>query len=145
RYFSEISSKSTHFPRKTFTGPAPDTFPRILPSVISEEALQLLHNILSYPQSGVRERYKQLGFGDKKGNRLKERLIYDGWIESQTIELGRTRKVLLRLTPKAKEVLGLKDEVPEYGSIVHEYWKQYYAQRFTDQGWQVAFEVPRIS
>lgn len=144
-YFSEISSKPTHSPRKTFIEPVFDAFPRILPAVISEEALQLLHNILSCPQAGVKERYQQLGFSDKKGNRLKEQLLDYGWVESQTIELGRTRKVLLRLTQKAKETLGLKNEVPEYGSLVHEYWKKHYAAQFEQLGYQVAFEVPRKS
>jgi hypothetical protein len=145
RYFAEISSKSTHSPRKTFAEPIFNVFRPILPGVICPEALQLLHHILAYPQEGVRERYQQLGFGDKKGNRLKEQLIDSGWIESQTIEFGQTRKVLLRLTKKAKETFGLNNEVPEYGSWIHEFWKKYYAQQFQEQEYQVTLEAPRIS
>ncbi len=135
----------THSPRKTFAEPISGAFPRILGDVISEEALQLLYHIITAPQDGVRQRYRHLGFGDKKGNRLKELLLDNDWIESQTVELGQTRKVLLRLTRKAKEALGINNKIPEYGSLVHEYWKRYYAQRFEEQGYQVAFEVPRKS
>lgn len=144
-YLSEISLKPTHSPRNTFTDPLFHVFPRILHTVISEEALQLLHNIVSNPQLGVRERYHLLGFGDKKGNKLKEQLLDHGWIESQIIELGRTRKVILRLTQKAKETLGLKNEIPEYGSILHSFWQNFYAQKYRELGYQVSLEVSRKS
>ncbi len=76
---------------------------------------------------------------------MKEGLLYQGWIESQTVELGQTRKVLLRLTKRAKEALGLDSEIPEYGSLVHEYWKRFYGRKFEQQGYEVDFEVPRKS
>ena len=146
RYSNGKPSKMTHSPWRNFIEPVFDGFSRIPPEVISEEsALKLIHNILTYPQDGIRERYRRLGFGDKKGNRLKEQLLNHGWIESQIVELGQTRKVLLRLTRKAKEALGIENEIPEYGSLVHEYWKHYWCQRFKEQGYQVTFEVPRKS
>ena len=61
------------------------------------------------------------------------------------VEIGRTRKVLLRLTPRAREALNLGSSEPQHGSIVHEYWKRFYAQRFREQGYQVEFEMPRKS
>ena len=146
RYFSGISSKTTHSPCKTSVLPKFDGFPQIPFDVILEKpALQLVYDILTYPQDGVRERYRRLGISDKKGHQLKEDLLYQGWIESQLVELGQTRKVLLRLTQQAKETLGLDSEIAEYGSIVHEYWKWFYAQRFREQGYHVEFEVPRQS
>jgi hypothetical protein len=79
------------------------------------------------------------------GNRLKEFLLNQGWLESQAIDIGQTRKTCLRLTKQASDALNLTDTVPNHGSIVHEYWKQYYAQRFSEQGYQITLEVPRIS
>jgi len=34
---------------------------------------------------------------------------------------------------------------PQHGSIAHEYWKRFYAQRFREHGYKVEFEVPRKS
>lgn len=146
RYSSEISSKITHSPRKKSVPPVFDGFPRISFDVILEKpALQLLYDILARTQDGVRERYRRLAISDKKGHQIKERLLHQGWIESQIVELGQTRKVLLRLTKQAKETLGLDSEIPEYGSLVHEYWKRFYGRKFKRQGYKVDFEVPRKS
>lgn len=146
RYFSGISSKTTNSPRKMPVPPIFDGFPRILFDVILEKpALQLLYDILTHPQDGVRQRYRRLCVSDKKGHQTKEDLLYQGWVESQTVELGQTRKVLLRLTKQAKETFGLDSKTPEYGSLVHEYWKRFYAERFRKKGYKVSFEVPRKS
>ena len=67
------------------------------------------------------------------------------WIKSQTVDLGQTRKVCLRLTKQAKKLLNIDTDIPQHGSIVHEYWKRYYAQRFKEQGYKVELEVPRLS
>ena len=61
------------------------------------------------------------------------------------MDLGQTRKVILRLTKQSKEALKLDTSDPQHGSIVHEYWKRFYAQRYREQGYQVQFEVPRKS
>jgi len=126
--------------------PVFDGFPRISFDVILEKpALQLINDILARTQDGVRERYRRLAISDKKGHQIKERLLHQGWIESQIVELGQTRKVLLRLTKQAKEMLGLDSGIPEYGSLVHEYWKRIYGWKFEQQGYRVNFEVPRKS
>ena len=146
RYFSGISLGNTHSPRKKSVPPVFDVFRRIPFDVILEKlALQMLYDILTHPQDGVRQRYRRLGISDKRGHQAKEGLLYQGWIESQTIELGQTRKVILRLTKQAKEALRLDSEIPEYGSLVHEYWKCFYGQKFERQGYKIDFEVPRPS
>ena len=146
RYSSGISSRITHSPRKTSVPPVFDGFPRIpFDVILKKSALQLLYDILTHPDDGVRERYRRLGISDKKGHQAKEGLLCQGWIESQTVESGRTRKVILRLTKQAKETLGVDSEIPEYGSLVHEHWKRVYARRFERQGYKVDFEVPRPS
>ncbi|MBN2589884.1 MAG: hypothetical protein JXA96_08470, partial [Sedimentisphaerales bacterium] len=146
RYSVEISSRPAHSPWNKSIQPIFNGFPRILFDVTLEKpALQLLFDILSHPLDGVRQRYRRLALSDKKGHRTKEALLRYGWIESQLIETGRTRKLILRLSDQAKKNLGLTNEIPEYGSIVHEYWKQFYAQRFRDKGYQVTLEAPRGS
>ncbi len=146
RYFSGISLGNTHSPRKMSVPPVFDVFRRIPFDVILEKpALQLLYDMLTHPQDGVRQRYRRLGISDKRGHQMKEGLLYQGWIESQTVELGQTRKVVLRLTKQAKETLGLDSEIPEYGSIVHEYWKRFYGRKLEQQGYKIDFEVPRKS
>jgi hypothetical protein len=102
-------------------------------------------DILTFPADGVKVRYKRLHMSTGSGNRLKEFLLNQGWLESQAIDLGQTRKTCLRLTKQAADALNLTDTVPQHGSIVHEYWQHYYAQRFAEQGYQIALEVPRIS
>lgn len=146
RYSNEISLKNTHSPRKKSISSIFDGFPRIpLDVTLEKTALQLLYDVLTHPQDGVRKRYRRLAISDKKGHQTKETLLRRGWIESQLVEIDRTRKLLLRLTKKAKETLGLNSEIPEYGSLVHEYWKRLYGYKFEQKGYQVYFEVPRKS
>ena len=146
RYFNGISSKQTHLQWKKSVRAESEVFRRIYFDVMLEKpALQLLYDILTHPQDGVRQRYRRLGLNDRIGHKLKEGLLHQGWIESQTVELGQTRKLLLRLTKQGKEALGLNGEIPEYGSLVHEYWKRFYGQKFEKQGYKVDYEVPRKS
>ncbi len=112
---------------------------------LNDWAFQLIEDVLAHPDDGVKIRYKRLGLGAGTGNRAKELLLEQGWLESQVVDIGRTRKVLLSLTPKAREILGFHATRPEYGSIIHEYWKRYYGQRFQEQGYRVEYEVPRKS
>jgi hypothetical protein len=56
-----------------------------------------------------------------------------------------TRKLLLRLTKQAKESLGIDSSVPEYGSLVHEYWKRFFGKKFEKKGYKIDYEVPRPS
>ena len=112
---------------------------------LEEPAFVFLEDVVRYPDDGVKTRYGRLGLSAGTGNRLKEQLLGQGWLEDQVIEFGRTRKVLLRLTKQSKAALNLGSSEPQHGSIVHEYWKRFYAQRFREQGYQIEFEVPRKS
>ena len=147
RYSAINQAKSAGSGRKTFISPDFGQVPRVpmFDIVLSNEAFSLLSDILTYPDDGVKVRYKRLNLSTGSGNRLKEQLLYQSWIESQTIDLGQTRKICLRLTEKAKDALNLDIPDPQHGSIVHEYWKRFYAQRFREQGYQVELEVPRKS
>jgi hypothetical protein len=112
---------------------------------LKELALAFIEDVLRYPDDGVKIRYKRLGLSIGTGSKLKGQLLDQGWLESQTVEIGQTRKVILRPTRQSKDALNLDSSEPQYGSIAHEYWKRFYAQRFGEQGYQVNFEVPRIS
>lgn len=110
---------------------------------LKEAAFTFLEDVLRHPDDGVKTRYKRLDLSMGTGNRLKNDLLDQGWLEDQTVEIGQTRKTMLRLTKQGQQALNLEDTEPEYGSIAHEYWKRFYAQRFREQGYHVEFEVPR--
>lgn len=148
RYSALNRSKDTgsgrNTPAATYFSQVPQV-PMLLNSPLNEESFRLLIDIQQYSNSGVKKRYKRLNLSIGKGNRLKQQLLEQGWLKSQTVDLGKTRKVLLGLTKQAKEILNMKNTQPEHGSLVHEYWKRFYAQRFHEKGYAVNFEVPRIS
>ena len=112
---------------------------------LEEPAFAFIEDVLTFPDDGVKTRYKRLGLSIGTANRLKDQLLAQNWLEDQTVDIGQTRKVILRLTKQSKDTLGLDISEPQHGSIVHEYWKRFYAQRFREQDYHVEFEVPRIS
>ncbi|MEN6384768.1 MAG: hypothetical protein ABFD79_06185, partial [Phycisphaerales bacterium] len=147
RYSAINNVKSTPSGRNTF----PETYfsqvPRIpqLDIALNDDALRLFVDILNFPLDGIKLRYQRLNISIGSGNRLKDFLVNQGWLQSQTVDIGQTRKVCLRLTKQAYDVLNLENIPPQHGSITHEYWKQFYAQRFSEIGYKISFEVPRIS
>jgi len=112
---------------------------------LNEPAFAFIEDVLQHPNDGVKARYKRLGLSTGTANRLKDQLLAQGWLEDQAVDIGQTRKVILRLTKQSKDALGLDTSRPEYGSIIHEYWKRFYAERFREQGYHVEFEVSRQS
>ncbi len=112
---------------------------------LNEPAFAFIEDVLQHPDDGVKTRYKRLDLSIGTANKLKDQLLAQGWLEDETIDIGQTRKVVLRLTKQSKDALGLEAPDPQYGSITHEYWKRFYAQRFSEQDYYVEFEVPRIS
>ncbi|MBI9018751.1 MAG: ATP-binding protein [Phycisphaerae bacterium] len=146
RYSRGISTKPTHLPRKTFLTPEFDVFRQIYFDVtLKKPALQLIFDILTHPHDNVTTRYYRLNLNPKIAHKIKEDLISQGWLEAQTIEQGQTRKQLLRLTKQAKKTLNLHNTPPTYGSLEHEYWKHYYANKFKNKDYQITLEHPRKS
>ena len=78
-------------------------------------------------------------------NRLKDILIDNGWLETEVVKIGQTRKVLLRLSKQAKQALGLDHQNNNRESLAHEYWKNWYAQKLKDEGYKVQMEVSRVN
>lgn len=109
-------------------------------SVLSNDALLLLEDVQHYQDDGVKRRYDRLGLSAGAGTRLKEDLLEDGWVDAQVVELGRTRKLLLRLSSEARKALGI--ETPSSNaSIAHEYWKRFYARKYSGEGFEVQVEA----
>jgi uncharacterized protein DUF87 len=111
--------------------------------VLGGEALIYIDDVIRYPDDGVRQRNRRLGFGGSKGQRIKQTLIERGWLDTQPVRVGNTRKVLLRPTSAAGEALALDAGTVPRPSLAHEYWKRYYAQRLKDSGYDVEVEAPR--
>lgn len=63
-------------------------------------------------------------------------------MDEQEVKTGRTRKVLLRVTPAARAQFGLTKHLGR-GSLTHEYWNRFYATRLREQGYEVELEAPR--
>jgi len=113
--------------------------------VLNEDEFVFLQDIIEHEDDGVKIRYKRIGVSVGRGNRLKEELLERGWIEDEVVRVGKSRKVLLRLTKEGRQALGLDSMRAERGSLVHEYWKRWYAGQFKKRGYRVYLEVPRRS
>lgn len=73
------------------------------------DQLALLRDVVRFPEAGVAERFRRLGFGGAKGNRVKQDLLDLGLLEVESIRrsvAGAPTK-LLRLTPLAQSIPGL--------------------------------------
>ena len=114
------------------------------PRLLDDVGLGFLKDIATYRDDGVYVRYERLNLNPAVGHKIKEELIGRGLIEQQVVDLGKTRKALLRLTKKGERLF---EKVQACGneSIVHGYWKRFYAARFREAGYQVREEVERNS
>lgn len=110
-----------------------------------ERLFTMLLDISSYRDDGVDARYKRLGLSAGKGHELKKHLIASGLVEEQVVHTATTKRTLLRVAAKAREVLGLDEKKACYESIVHEYWKRFYCERYAKKGFRVAMEATRQS
>ncbi len=114
-------------------------------NALGELELAFLKDVLEFPEDGVRIRYKRLGLSAGRGQRIKGTLLDQRWLEAEIIPIGRTRKMMLRLSTEALKMLAAgKDARRPQGSIAHEYWKQFYARKFSAEGYKVQVEAPRF-
>lgn len=110
--------------------------------VLQGDGIGFLMDCVCHPTDPVRVRYKRLGLSVDRGNRAKNRLIQTGLIEGATVPVGRTRKLILRPTRQAKDLLHISaSSTPE--SVEHEFWKQHYAEKLRLAGYLVEIEAPR--
>ncbi len=103
--------------------------------------MAFVQDIISYRDDGVDARYKRFGWSADRGNKIKNQLLSHGWIEEGEVKVGRTRKKMLRLNSGAKKHLGIDEE--KAGFRDHEYWKNVYAEKLRDEGYEVIVEATR--
>ncbi len=103
----------------------------------------LIQDILRNRNDGVDARYKRLRWSVDKGHRIKSMLVRNGWLDEQLVTIGRTRKNLLRLSTRARKILGIKGEFTRE-SIAHEFWKHHWAEKLREEGYKVQIEAPRV-
>ncbi|QNN23343.1 ATP-binding protein [Planctomycetales bacterium ZRK34] len=117
---------------------------RVLGSVgaLDGEQLRFVEDVLRYPDSTVRQRYRRLGIGGGKGDRTKAELVAAGWLEQTLVPQGQTRRLVLGLTSRAAQQLNLEGAEITPGSLPHRYWTGYYADWLSGKGYDVQCEAP---
>jgi len=65
---------------------------------LSKDEEVFLRDVRDYPDSGVAERYKRLGWGGNKGNRVQRNLVAKGSVEMEDVESPTGRRRVVRLT-----------------------------------------------
>lgn len=112
--------------------------------VLNDDELAFLEDVTQHRDDGVKARYKRLGWSVDKGNRVKQELVAQGWLDSEVVSVGQSRKVLLRLSSAVRGELGFDADAPPREGLAHEYWKRWYAKLFQDRGYRVSIEAPRV-
>ncbi len=116
---------------------------RVTDRPLSEDELAFIEDVLKYKDDGVDKRYRRLRRSIDKGNRIKNELVRGGILEEESIDLGRTRRTLLRVSAEAARLFGLSTERIGRGSLVHDYWQRWYAELYRKKGYEVLIEAPR--
>ncbi|MCX6896631.1 MAG: hypothetical protein NTZ16_14295, partial [Verrucomicrobia bacterium] len=101
------SPDSEATPTESSTQPASN--PGLFSGMLLGDQLCLLRDVVDYSESGVAERFRRLGFGGAKGNRIKQELIDLGLltvVEVRRSIAGAPTKIL-RLTDAARNLPGL--------------------------------------
>ncbi len=111
--------------------------------VLEEGSVALLHDVIRHPDDGVDARYKRLGISADKGNRWKEQLIENDLLRAARAKVGRTTRLRLHPTEEARRLLRLDTTKGSTGSLMHEYWKRYYATELEKRGYHITLEAPR--
>ncbi len=67
-------------------------------------------DILKQPDSGIAQRYKRLGISVRQGQKIKDRLCREKWIQESEEITAMGRKKILSLLPKAQEFLSIPSD-----------------------------------
>jgi len=118
--------------------------PRKISNEIGWEEIKLINDIAVYRFSGVVERYRRLKWSRRKGNEFKNLLIRKGLIDMEEIPTRSGRVVLLKLTKNGQlfEDNLKENDIKRQGGIIHEFWKDKYADFYRNQGYDIAVEEP---
>lgn len=115
---------------------------------LEQLTVTFLYDVFENPDDGIRQRYSRLGLATGTGDRIKSELVQRRLVREELLAIGRTRKVLLRLTKVGADELGVgttgrDDSDDPRASPVHDFWKRHLAQRFHERGYVVTLEAPR--
>ncbi len=119
-------------------------YPRALrhDGVLGPNERSILDDILLYPDDGVDARYKRLGLSTYRGHRSVQQLLKAGILEESRVQIGSTRRRVLRHNQSLTR--GLRDRTGGPGeSIAHEFWKRQAARELLAAGYRVRLEAPR--
>jgi hypothetical protein len=133
----------TRFRDYTCAPTLPDS--RGLDGALTPGQLEFLHDVSTRPDDGVDARYRRLKWSTDRGNRTKNVLLASGHLEAATVNTGRTRRTILRLSKPARHVLGDSRPGTTRESVEHEYWKRFWASHFEGSGYEVEMEAPRAN
>lgn len=111
-------------------------------SILDEDELKLVEDVLLNYGSSVRERYKRVGLSVDRGNKAKKKLVQRGILEESDVKVGRQLTKMLKIDGAVMGKYGFKNRFG-HGSVVHEYWKRMCANHFQQQGYSVMEECPR--
>ncbi|MCH8823081.1 MAG: DUF87 domain-containing protein [Planctomycetes bacterium] len=109
---------------------------------LNEDEVAFINDTLLHQDDGVSRRYKRLGWSADKGNRTKNELLNGGVIEDTLVTVGRTRKLVVRITKEARGLFGITGQQVDRASLTHTFWQQYYSKKFVELGYKVAIEAP---
>ena len=115
----------------------------VFDSLFNFDGHRLLVDCEVYPCDGVRERFRRLKVGMKRGAKLKTWLLENEFVKEGWVTIGKTKRLILRPIKKGLEFLGLGD-MSLRESTDHYFWKHWYAIGFRDAGYDVEFEVARM-
>ncbi|MFC1551922.1 hypothetical protein ACFL6P_05080 [Candidatus Latescibacterota bacterium] len=120
--------------------------PRKKKTEISSEEKKLVDDIIQNPYSGVVERYKRIGWSRRKGNEYKKSLYEKGILDTEEIPTKSGRVVILKFTKYAlvtfDKIRSETEHETRTGGVTHEYWKNKYAEKYRDKGYNVTLEEP---
>jgi hypothetical protein len=125
-----------NLPPAIYTGNSPSHTP---PKDIHHK---LLLDIYKNPFSSITQRYKALKLNPKYGNKYKNTLIAQGYIQPRKIITNKGWITLFDLTQKGRMTLrdcGCDEKIISEG-IVHKFWKHKIADYYKDKGYKVLIE-----
>jgi hypothetical protein len=111
---------------------------------LSDEAVQLLEDVVENPFRSLTERY-DLFANDYKANQVKTELLETELVRERTLTQGTTHHKLLELTERGRDYvedeLDVEVEHRGRGGIIHRYWQHQIRDVFDLAGWTAKIEL----
>ena len=111
---------------------------------LSDEAAQLLADIVDQPFRKLGDRYDRLS-SIYKGNQAKQELLAADLVEEQAVTTGGGTRTLFDLTDRGRDYaetsLAVETEQRGRGGVVHRFWQHRIMELFDDAGWPAKPEL----